>query len=140
MKLKNYCLIFTQLITILTLYSVNAWAGDSTMICGVTQAISCQKEVDCISGSASDINLPVLLKINPGENKILSVKESGDQKTSVIRQTYHDKDNRFVVYQGVEQGGAWSAAIDTKTGSMTISIAAGESDAYIAFGTCSANL
>lgn len=140
MKLINNFVTMTQLVAILILCSVNAWAGDSTMTCGVTQAISCQKDADCISGSAGDINLPVLLKIIPGENKIQGVKENGEQMTSVIRQTNHDKDKRFVIYQGVEQGGAWSAAIDTKTGSMTISISAGESDAFIAFGTCSSKL
>jgi len=140
MKLSNKYLVFIQLTTIFFLTGGNVWAAEAPMICAVTQAVSCQKGGDCQSGSASDSNMPLFLKINPGKNEIVSKKENGDTKTSVIKQTTNDKDGRFVIYQGVEQGGAWSTVIDKTTGSMTISIAAGENDAFIIYGACSASL
>ncbi len=140
MKSNNKLLVLTQLITLFFLSGSNVWAAEAPMICAVTQAISCQKGIDCESGSATDSKMPVLLKINPGKNEIISKKEDGEKKISTIKQTTNDADNRFVIYQGVEQGGAWSAAIDKTTGSMTISVAAGGNDAYIIYGTCSASL
>ncbi len=140
MKLNSQVFIRLPLISALTLFGGNALAADAPMICAVTHAISCQKARDCRSGSARDINLPLFLKINPEKNEILSVKENGERRTSVIKQTTMDKDNRFVIYQGVEQGGAWSTVIDKATGSMTISIAAGNNDAYIVYGACSVSL
>lgn len=140
MKLNSQVFIRLPLISALTLLGGNASAADAPMICAVTHAISCQKAGDCRSGSAQDIKLPLFFKINPEKNEILSVKENGERRTSVIKQTTMDKDNRFVIYQGVEQGGAWSTVIDKATGSMTISIAAGNNDAYIVYGACSVSL
>ena len=140
MILNKKYLVFIQLITVFILSGGNAWAADAPMICAVTHAISCQKGGDCQSGSAADLNMPLFLKINPEKNEIVSKKENGEKKISIIKQTSSDKDNHFVIYQGVEQGGAWSTVVDKTTGSMTISIAAGENDAYIIYGACSASL
>jgi len=136
---KNY-FVLIQLITVFILSGGNVWAAEAPMICAVTQAVACQKGGDCQLGSATDSKMPVLLKINPGKNEIVSKKENGEKKTSVIKQTTNDEAGRFVIYQGVEQGGAWSTVVDKTTGSMTISIAAGENDAFIIYGTCSASL
>ena len=140
MKSNKKYFVLIQLIAVFILSGGNAWAANEPMICAVTQAVSCQKGLDCRSGSADDLNLPLFLKINPGKNEIVSKKENGETKTSIIKQTSRDKDNRFVIYQGVEPGGAWSTVIDKTTGSMTISIAAGENDAYTIFGACSISL
>ncbi len=140
MILNKKYFVLLQLITVFILSGSNVWAAEAPMICAVTHAISCQKGGDCQSGTAGDLNMPLFLKINPGKNEIVSKKENGEKKTSIIKQTSTDADNHFVIYQGVEQGGAWSTVIDKTTGSMTISIAAGENDAYIIFGACSASL
>ncbi|RKZ46411.1 MAG: hypothetical protein DRQ58_08670 [Gammaproteobacteria bacterium] len=140
MKLSNKYLVFIQLTALFFISGGSAWAAEAPMICAVTETVACQKGGDCQSGSAADSNMPVLLKINPGKNEIISRKEDGEKKTSTIKQTTNDKAGRFVIYQGVEQGGAWSTVIDKTTGSMTISIAAGENDAVIIFGSCSASL
>ena len=140
MKLNNKYLVFIQLTTLFFLSGGSAWAAEAPMICAVTETVACQKGGDCQSGSAADSNMPVLLKINPGKNEIISRKEDGETKTSTIKQTTNDNEGRFVIYQGVEQGGAWSTVVDKTTGSMTISVAAGENDAYVVFGSCSASL
>jgi len=140
MKLNIKFFLPIQLCIVLVLLGGNALAAESSMICAVTQAISCQKGGDCQSGSAADLDLPLFLKINPGKNEIVTKKEDGETKISMIKLTTKDKDNRFVIYQGVEKGGAWSTVIDKTTGSMTISIAAGENDAITIFGACSASL
>jgi len=140
MKSSNKYLVLIQLTTLFFLSGGSAWAAEAPMICAVTQAVACQKGEDCQSGSATASEMPVLLKINPAKNEIITKKEDGEKKTSSIKQTTNDKDGRFVIYQGVEQGGAWSTVIDKTTGSMTISVAAGENVAYVIYGTCSASL
>jgi hypothetical protein len=118
----------------------SALAAEATMICAVTHTVACQKGADCTEGSAADLDMPLFLKINPAKKEIISKKEGGETKVSIIKQTSKDSDNRFVIYQGVEMGGAWSTVVDKTTGSMTISIASGENDAYTIFGACSASL
>lgn len=140
MKLNYKYLVFIQLTTLFFLSGGSAWAAEAPMICAITQTIACQKGGDCQSGSAVSSDMSVLLKINPAKNEIVSRKESGETKTSTIKQTTNDNEGRFVIYQGVEPGGAWSTVVDKTTGSMTISVSAGENDAYIVYGTCSASL
>jgi len=132
---KKY-FVLIQLMAVFFLSAGNASAADAPMICAVTEAVSCQKGLDCESGNANDIGIPLFLKINPAKNEMITLKEDGERKTSVIRQTNKDEAGQFVVYQGVEAGGAWSTVINKKTGSMTISIASGESDAYVIYGAC----
>ena len=117
-----------------------AMAKEQNMICAVSQAISCQKGTDCVSGSADDLGIPQLMRVNPDKKEIITVNQNGEKRTSTIRQSMTDQEKRFVVYQGVEPGGAWSTVIDTTTGNMTISVAAGETDAYTVFGNCSATI
>ena len=136
---KNY-FVLIQLTTMFFLTGGNVWAAEAPMICAVTQAVVCQKGEDCQSGSTTASEMPVLLRINPGKNEIVSKKENGEKRTSTIKQTTTDDEGRFVIYQGVEPGGAWSTVVDKTTGSMTISIAAGENDAFIIYGTCSVSL
>jgi len=112
-------------------------AADKPMICAVTHAISCVKDGDCKQGTANEINIPLFLRINPGKKEIVSMKEDGKQRVSKIKSSAKDAEKRFFVYQGVEEGGAWSTVVDTTTGSMTVSVAAGETDAYIMYGACS---
>ncbi len=140
MILNKKYFVLIQFTTLFILSSGSAWAAEAPMICAVTQAISCQKGEDCQSGSTTASEMPVLLRINPGKNEIVSKKENGEKKTSTIKQTTTDDEGRFVIYQGVEPGGAWSTVVDKTTGSMTISVAAGENDAFIIYGTCSVSL
>jgi hypothetical protein len=140
MDFKKSFTAFLIVFIAVTGFSQSAMAKDEAMICAVTKAVSCHKKSDCIQGTAADINMPLFMKINPKDEEIVSVKESGERRVSTIKHTAKDKDGRFLVYQGVEQGGAWSAVVDTTTGSLTASIAAGENDAYIIYGACSKSL
>ena len=128
------------IILAVTGFSSLVMAKDEAMICAVTKAIVCDKESDCITGSAASINFPLFIKINPKNNEIVSVKETGERRVSVIKQVTKDAEGRFLVYQGVEQGGAWSTVIDTHTGSLTVTSAAGEHDAFVVYGACSSEL
>lgn len=59
---------------------------------------------------------------------------------STIKHTAKDVEGQFLIYQGVEQGGAWSAVVNTNTGSLTVTSAAGEQDAFVVYGACSSAL
>ena len=80
MKINNKYLVFIQLTTLFFLSGGSAWAAEAPMICAVTETVACQKGGDCQSGSTTDSNMPVLLKINPAKNEIISKKE--DKQTS----------------------------------------------------------
>jgi hypothetical protein len=130
------CLSVVIILTV-TGFGQLVMAEDEAMICAVTKAIACDKESDCITGSAASINFPLFIKINPKKKEIISVKETGERRVSVIEHVTKDMEGRFLIYQGVEQGGAWSTVINTKTGSLTVTSAAGERDAFVIYGACS---
>lgn len=123
-----------------TAYCHVVMAKDEAMICAATKAIACHKEEDCIYGSAASINLPLFIKIRPEHNEIVSVRETGERRVSTIKHAAKDVEGRFLIYQGVEQGGAWSAVVNTNTGSLTVTSAAGEHDAFVVYGACSSAL
>lgn len=117
-----------------------ALAAEDPMICAVNETNACTKGENCARGGAGDVNMPFLMKISPREKEILSLAEDGTRRVSTIRNSATDVDNRFVVYQGVEQGGAWSVVVDTTSGAMTVSIASGDANAYVLYGACSRSI
>ena len=140
MNIRKPLTTFLTVFLVVTGFSQPVMASDDAMICAVTKGVSCFKQSECTEGTATDINMPILMKINPKNNQIISVEEDGKPRISKIKQSSKDIDGRFLIYQGVEEGGAWSAVVDSKTGSMTVALASGENNAYIAYGTCSKSI
>jgi hypothetical protein len=58
-------------------------------------------------------------------------------RTALLPILYTGGNERSLILQGADQGFAWSALINKKTGAMTISIADREG-AYVVFGQCKA--
>lgn len=140
MGLVQRSVLHSTLIGAVFAVSTAVMAAEDPMMCAVNETNACTKGQKCTRGGAGDINMPLLMKISPEGKEIVSLAEDGTRRVSKIRNSATDVDNRFVVYQGVEQGGAWSVVVDTKNGAMTVSIAAGDTDAYVLYGACSRSI
>lgn len=140
MGLKQRSGLYSTLTFAMFAASAVVMAAEDPMMCAVNETNACAKGETCTQGAAGDINMPLLMKISPGDREIVSMAEDGTRRVSKIRNSAKDVDNRFVVYQGVEQGGAWSVVVDTQSGAMTVSIASGDTDAYVLYGACSRSI
>lgn len=107
--------------------------GSAPLLCAVTNTVSCDNQGDCVEGSATAVNLPVFIRVDPEKKTAESTRESGEKRTSPILSVH--KEAGALVLLGFEQGGGWSAAIGEKTGKFTLTVAE-EGVGYIVFGTC----
>ena len=88
---------------------------------------------DCQRGTAESVGIPQFLKINFEEKTISSTPESGQARTTKI-QNMESIAGRLII-QGVQNGKAWSMAINEETGKVVISVSDVMSG-FIVFGAC----
>ena len=105
----------------------------TTMLCAVTQTVTCDALGDCLEGPAEAINLPVFFKVDPAAKVATSIRSGGDARASNILNVNADG-NRLVLL-GVEPDGGWSAVIDKATGRMTVT-ASKQGEGFLVFGSC----
>jgi len=106
-------------------------------ICAIEQSIACPPFEPCERSLPASVNLPVLLKIDRTAGVILSRRESGEERTSVIGTDTGD--DAVHVLQGSEDGKPWSMRVDIETGRFTLTSAQPDAG-YLAFGLCSSSI
>ena len=65
MNIRKPLTTFLTVFLAVTGFSQPVMASDDAMICAVTKGVSCFKQSECTEGTATDINMPILMKINP---------------------------------------------------------------------------
>ncbi|MDX2481509.1 MAG: hypothetical protein QNK24_14390 [Desulfuromusa sp.] len=116
--------------------------GSGPLLCSINDVIECSPDRECISGSASSVDLPNFFKVDVS-NAVLSVPQGEeDARTSTIKSVAH-LDGKLIL-QGVEQGVAgeddavgWTLSIDEEDGRMIFS-SSREKAGFIIFGACTA--
>ncbi len=113
------------------------FAGPNEFICAAAEAIACAQDEQCIRGTAESVNLPLLLRVNLKEKTIMSLRESGEPRTSIILEVIEGE--KTVVLFGVDGDSAWNVVIDRSDGKMTLTNANYDAG-YIVHGACSAKI
>lgn len=103
------------------------------LFCGATMVTECVPGGECVRGTPDHFNLPVLLKIDIPNKKIVSARVGGEQRVSAITSTA-DTDGVSVL-QGVDGAAGWSATIVQSSGKMTVSSARPDLS-HTVFGSC----
>ena len=131
----------------LTSASANAadFDGSKTMLCALSEAAECSRGKGCASETVDSINLPSLVEVNAKQNTITSkdptrpVTEADPEnnlpatgKATIKRQ---ESMSGLLVLQGVDNGRAWSMAINQDTGRMTVS-ATSDGTGFVIQGAC----
>jgi hypothetical protein len=83
------------------------------------------------------VNLPVLMRVQPGDKTVISRLDDGTERRSDAHTVVATAD--AVTVQGVDDGEPWALWIDRTTGRFTLT-AAGPEEAFSAFGICSTEL
>ena len=115
-----------------------AYAQDlEPAICAVEQVIACVPFEACERTLPGAVNLPVLMRIEPGEKIIVSRREDGSERRSEAH-TVSSAEDRITI-QGIDGGEPWGMWVDRVTGRFTLATA-GPGEAFSAFGVCTARL
>lgn len=107
--------------------------GASSMLCAVTNTVSCDNDGECLNGPATAVNLPVFMLFHPGKKVVESALQGGERRTSEITSVGGKGD--VLVLLGDEETNGWSMRIDKAGGSLTGTIAA-DGVGYLIFGSC----
>jgi hypothetical protein len=107
--------------------------GTSSMLCALTNTVSCDNDGDCLEGPATAVNLPVFMLFHPDKKVVESATQGGDRRSSPIASVGGEDD--LLVLLGSEGTSGWSVRIDKASGSLTGSIVT-EGVGYLIFGSC----
>jgi hypothetical protein len=102
--------------------------GSKPLICATVDAHACDPGEVCLRGLPDSIGIPEFMRIDFAKKTI-----AGPKRTTQIR--YMDKSADQVLLQGTELGYAWTIALDTADGSMTLTLVSRD-DAFTVFGYC----
>lgn len=107
--------------------------ASSSMLCAVTNTVSCDPRGDCIVGSADAVNMPTFMNFDLEKKIVESARKGGDRRTSKIVSISGQGD--VLVLLGDEGTNGWSATIHKSSGSFTGSVAT-DGIGYLIFGSC----
>ena len=110
--------------------------GGTSMLCAVTNTVSCDSNGDCLKGPANAVNLPVFMNFHPEKKVVGSAKGGGERRTSKI--TIVSNIGDVMVLLGDEGERGWSVTINKSSGSLTGTISA-DGEGYLIFGSCLAH-
>jgi hypothetical protein len=122
------------LAAIFFLTSALAWAGDfdgsKTLVCATMEAHECDPGLACERARPTDVGAPRFLSIDFARKTIAGPVRS----TPIVSMT---KGPNQILMQGTELGYAWTVALDTGDGEITMMLA-NRDDALVIFGDCTA--
>ncbi len=108
--------------------------GSTPMICAATTTAVCEREGECVRGSAESVNLPVLWRVDVASKTVEGLSRGEQRASTVLSAQVHEE---AIVVQGAEGGLGWSLSVDRSTGAMVL--AGGRKQGFVAFGTCAAS-
>ena len=126
-RLRRTALAITLLCLTTTVFGAD-FDGSKPLICASVEAHVCDPGEACLRSLPDSIGVPDFMRIDFAKKTI-----AGPKRTTEIR--YMDKSADQVLLQGTELGYAWSIALDTADGSMTLTLVSRD-DAFVVFGHC----
>ena len=107
--------------------------GSSSLLCALTNTVSCDAEGNCQTAPATAVNLPVFMLFHPEKQIVESATQGGERRTSKITSVGGTGD--VLVLLGDEEANGWSMRIDKAGGDLTGTIAT-DGVGYLIFGSC----
>jgi hypothetical protein len=105
----------------------------TSILCAVTNTVSCDATGDCLKGPANAVNLPVFIKFYPEKKVVESARGGGEHRTSRI--TGVSKKGDLMVFLGEDGESGWSTTINKSSGNLSGTITA-DGVGYLIFGSC----
>ena len=113
--------------------SAETLSESSKLVCSSIDVIACKDGRHCADGSSQSFELPEFMFINFKDKTVRAKNHDGNNYVSPIKNFEITKSQ--LIIQGIENHRGWSAAIDRKTGRLTIS-SVGDEVSIMIFGAC----
>jgi len=125
--------IFGALLATAGAAQADVFDGSTSLLCATVDATECPFGSECLERDAISISIPRFFRLNAVDKRLEEVLPEGDGRTTDILNTQLLDDR--VVFQGVEEGRAWSLILSKESGDITMS-AADPGVTFSVFGAC----
>jgi hypothetical protein len=102
--------------------------GSKKLICAPVTVTECHPDEDCETGTPGAFGAPAFLTVDVANKAII-----GPKRISPIQSL--EKTDRQLLLQGTELGHAWSLALDSADGKMSLTLV-DRQGAFVMFGSC----
>ena len=107
--------------------------GSAPLNCVALDAVECDATRQCLQGPAWEVNLPVFLEVDFEKKRVRSIDRLyGERESEVLATKALDG---LITLMGAEGGYAWSLAISTDTGMMSLALS-GKDHGLVVTGAC----
>jgi len=110
--------------------------GSETFLCTVVYASACTPDGECVGGPAWNLNIPQFIEVDLKEKTLSTTKASDENRSTRIKNLEREED--LIIFQGVENGRAFSFVITESTGMASIAVAMADKG-IVAYGVCTPN-
>ena len=107
--------------------------GKDRLLCGAVHAAQCTPNGDCHTAPAWELNIPQFIEIDLKNKAVETTKASGENRASSISNI--SREGGLIVFQGVQDGRAFSFVITELTGMASVTVAREDMTVSI-FGAC----
>ena len=107
--------------------------GSTPLLCTLLEVKECQLAHACTSHPIGGAVMPLFLRIDFEQKKIVPPAESGRKEVTTISHVTSADGNLIVL--GDENGHGWSLVIPQDTGQLSLSVS-GDHYGFLAFGAC----
>jgi hypothetical protein len=108
-------------------------AGKDRILCTAVQATQCTPDGQCKNALPWELNIPQFLEIDLKNKTATTTKASGENRSSPIGDV--SREGGLIVFQGVQNGRAFSFVISEASGMASIAVAREDLTVSI-FGAC----
>ncbi len=108
-------------------------SNSDKFLCSTSQLVVCFEDAECLSMLPGDVNVPQFVVVDTKKKLISTTKASGENRSTPIRTLIREESTIFL--QGVEDGRAFSFAIEEQTGLLTVAVSRGGLTVSV-FGAC----
>ena len=124
-------------ISVLTLVASAAFADNvensDKLLCSTSRVVVCFEGGECFDMPAWEMNIPQFIVVDEKKSTISSTKASGENRSTPIRS--FQREEGLIIFQGIEEGRAFSVVVDELTGILTAAISRDGASVSV-FGAC----
>ncbi|MGI9292098.1 MAG: hypothetical protein ACR2QG_12590 [Gammaproteobacteria bacterium] len=120
-KLKPSWFLVVLIATAFTPVFAEDLTGTDRFMCAPSKVNICGADGSCVSALPWEVNVPQFIIVDLDEQMLATTEASDRPRATPIKTMSRDADTIFL--QGLENGRAFSFAINEKTGFMTVAVA-----------------
>ncbi len=107
--------------------------GATALLCAAERMTLCASNGECSTDAPSALNIPHFIQVDLEEKTLSTTKASGENRVTPIKHV--ERGDGLIIFQGIENGRAFSWVIAETTGTVSAAVAV-EQAGVVVSGAC----